>query len=73
MVGETEDSDAPANLTDKEYYRVSAYYPSLDKVLAEMKSRFDSNDQNILCALGDVVLNLKPASDIENVQIVSEH
>ena len=30
------------------------YFQSLDQVVAELESRFTGNDQDILCALGDV-------------------
>ena len=47
--------------TEQDFYRVSVYYSSLDMVNTslhtELKSRFDKNDQDVLCALGDVVLN----------------
>jgi hypothetical protein len=44
------------NQTPHEHHRISTYYASLDIVLTEMKSRFERNDQEVLCALGDIVL-----------------
>ena len=32
-------------------------YSRLDMMTTRLKSRFDKNDQDVLCALGDVVLN----------------
>ena len=34
--------------------RVNTFFTSLDKVLAEIENRFSGNDQDVLCALGDV-------------------
>ena len=36
------------------HHRVNTYYQSIDKVLSELEHRFRGNDQEILCALGDV-------------------
>ena len=45
-----------------QYHRVNTYYRSLDKVITEMSARFGGNDQGILCALGDTVLNGSPST-----------
>ena len=62
------------NIKTKVHHRINTFYLSLDNVLSEIKSRFDNNDQEILCALGDVVLNDSPlensfdvVADIYNV------
>ena len=41
--------------------RVNTYFNSLDQVLAELETRFQGNDQDVLCALGAVVLSEKPS------------
>ncbi|KAK6191009.1 hypothetical protein SNE40_002759 [Patella caerulea] len=56
--------------TPKDHYRITSYYPSFDKVIGEMESRFDMEDQSVLCALGDVVLNDNP--DISSYSKVAE-
>ena len=55
---------------EQDYYRVSAYYSSLDMVATELKSRFEKNDQDVLCALGDVVLRTYPKQ--KSYKIISE-
>ena len=37
--------------------------PSIRKVLAEIEIRLNGNDQDVLCALGDITLNDSPTSD----------
>jgi len=61
LVGEL--STAPLLQTAKDYYRINTYYRSLDKVICEIKSRFDGNDQDILCALGEIVLSDAPSQE----------
>ena len=70
-MGETGCGDQQSSHTEQDYYRVSAYFSSLDMVTTELKSRFDKNDQDVLCALGDVVLNRSP--DKNSYKIVSAH
>ena len=67
IVGEST-TDVPLNLTVKVYHRISTYYSSLDKVIVEMQSRFAGNDQEILCALGHVILHLDAS-----YEVVSSH
>ena len=55
--------------TPHEHHRVNTYYRSLDKVITEMSARFEGNDQDILCALGDTVLNGSPSTT--SVEMVS--
>lgn len=73
LSGEATDTNAPINITDnvKDHHRVSTYYLGLDKVLSEMKSRFDGNDQDVLCGLGDIVLNTKPSD--ESYELIASH
>ena len=42
--------------------RVTTYYPTFDKVLLELKSRFQNKDQEILCALAEVVTKMNASS-----------
>lgn len=41
-------------LTPESYHRINTYYASIDKVLSELELRFRGNDQEILCALGNI-------------------
>ena len=41
-------------LTPESYHRINTYYASIDKVLSELDLRFRGNDQEILCALGNI-------------------
>ena len=47
-------------MTPMQHHQINTYYNSLDKLLAELVSRFESNDQDVLCALGAVVLEEAP-------------
>jgi hypothetical protein len=64
-------STRPAQ-TAQDHYRVTSYYTSIDKAVAEMRSRFDSKDQTILCALGDIVL-YRDTSDESHHVIASKY
>ena len=67
LVGESTTSNNQA-MTPMQHHRINTYYNSLDKLLAELESRFESNDQDVLCALGAVVLGETPThSDYELV------
>ena len=48
--------------TAESHYRVTTYYPTFDKVLLELKSRFQNKDQEILCALAEVVTKMNASS-----------
>ena len=48
----------------------NTYYSSLDKVKLELETRFSSNDQEILCSLGEIALVEHPKE--ESFQRVSE-
>ena len=71
LIGEESSDDLqPSEPTAESHYRITTYYQSLaDKVLLEMKSRFEGNDQDILCAFADVVFNAVPSD--KNLALVS--
>ena len=48
--------------TAESHFRVTTYYPTFDKVLLELKSRFQNKDQEILCALAEVVTKMNASS-----------
>ena len=54
----------------RSYQRVTNYYPALDKIVMELKSRFSENDQNTLCAL-EAIIHDKKVSD-NSFDIVSK-
>lgn len=58
LVGES--SNAVHETSPQNHYRINTFYQCFDKVLGEMKSRFEGNDEDVLCALGDIVLNSSP-------------
>jgi hypothetical protein len=60
LIGESTFTNTACVTTPKAHHRINTFYLSHDKVLSEMKSWFDNNDEEILCALGDVVLNDSP-------------
>jgi hypothetical protein len=60
LTGEAEEAK-PLPITAQDHHRVNTYFRSLDQVVAELDSRFTGNDQDVLCALGDVVLGNQPA------------
>ncbi|CAB3983630.1 zinc finger MYM-type 1-like [Paramuricea clavata] len=60
LIGESTFTNIACVTTPKTHHRINTFYLSLDKVLSEMKSRFHNNNQEILCVLGDVVLNDSP-------------
>lgn len=47
----------------EDYHRAKTFYTSLDKVLAEIENMFSRNDQDVLCALGDVTLSNSLTND----------
>ena len=63
LIGESSSTTPHQQATPESHYRVTAYYQTLDKVLSEMKNRFETNDQHILCALADVVRSQTPSED----------
>ena len=55
--------------TAKHHYRITVYYTSIDKVVSELHSRFEGNDQEVLCAFGEIIFSRSPS--INNIQTVS--
>ena len=53
-----ENSDGNVVHTDiKSFHRVTNFFPALDMIVSELKSRFSENEQDILCALEAVVFD----------------
>ncbi|XP_028406786.1 zinc finger MYM-type protein 1-like [Dendronephthya gigantea] len=69
LIGESSDNVEKVT-TPKNHHRINTFYRSLDSVIGEMKSRFSKNDQEILCALGDVVLSKTPSRN--SFELVAE-
>ena len=69
LVGENPSHNAQSKPED--FHRVNTYFTSLDKVLAEIEARFGRNDQDVLCALGDITLSDSPA--IRSFNLVSSY
>ena len=69
LVGENPSHNAQSKPED--FHRVNTYFTSLDKVLAEIEARFGGNDQDVLCALGDITLSDSPA--IRSFNLVSSY
>ena len=51
------------------HFCIAVYYTSIDKVVSELQSRFESNEQEVLCALGEIVFSRSPR--INSIQTVS--
>ena len=47
-------NDGTQRQTAEDYFRITCYYASIGKVVAEMRARFEGHDQEVLCALADV-------------------
>ena len=58
------------NRTSEDHYRVTCYYTSIDKVVAEIRSRLDGHDQEMLSALADIVFTRSPAN--ASIELVSQ-
>lgn len=57
LVGENQNINAaPPPSKAEDYRRANSFYTSLDKVLAEIEIRFSGNDEDVVCALGDIAL-----------------
>jgi hypothetical protein len=54
----------------EDHYRITCYYLSIDKIVAEMKYRFEGNDQEVLLALEDIVFSSSPTR--ANIELVSD-
>ena len=65
LVSETpKANDEVQNRTSEDHYRVTCYYTSIDKVVAEIRSRFDGHDQKVLSGLADIVFNRSRAERV---------
>ena len=62
-------NDGTQRQTAEDYFRITCYYASIGKVVAEMRARFEGHDQEVLCALADVVFNSSPSD--ANINLVS--
>ena len=61
LVGENQSASAAGPPSKPEdYHSVNTFFSTLDKVLAEIENQFSGNDQDVLCALGDVTLESFP-------------
>ena len=64
LVGENQNvRTAPSPSKPEDCHRFSTFITSLDKVLTEIENGFGGNDQDVLCALGDITLSDSPTSD----------
>ena len=52
LVGEH--AQRQTKLTPESYHHIKTYYASIDKVLSKLELWFSGNDQEILCALGNI-------------------
>ena len=70
LQGLTGETPAAANdssqQTAKDRFRITVYYTTIDKVVSELQSRFEGNDREVLCAVGEIVFSHSPS--INNVQ-----
>ena len=73
LQGLTGETPAAANNSSqqaaKDHFCITVYYTSINKVVSELQSRFEGNDQEVLCALGEIVFSRSPS--INNIQTVS--
>ena len=42
--------------TEEDHFHVTVYYTSIDKVVSELQSRWEGNDQEVFCALKEYIL-----------------
>ena len=54
----------------KSFHKVSNYFPSLDRIIGELKNRFAENDQKHLVALGSLVFDDDPSQGV--IELVCE-
>ena len=74
LLGLTGKTPAAANdssqQTAKDHFRITGYYTSIDKVVTiNFNQGLKGNDQEVLCALGEIVFSRSPS--INNIQTVS--
>ena len=65
LVGEH--AQRQTQLTPESHYHINTYYASIDKVLSELKLRFSGNDQEILCALGNICNSEMPDKSYSSI------
>ena len=71
LVGEMPEVNAEvAFRTAKDHCRITCYYLSIDKIVTELKCRFEGHDQEVLLALADVVFSSSPTT--ANIELVSD-
>ncbi|CAB4037345.1 Zinc finger MYM-type 1, partial [Paramuricea clavata] len=71
LVGEIPQVNAEVEYRAAEdHYRIICYYLSINKIVAEMKYRFEANDQEVLLALADIVFSSSPTR--ANIELVSD-
>ena len=71
LVGEMPEVNAEVEYrTAEDHYRITCYYLSIDKIVAELQYRFEGNDQELLLALADIVFNSSPTR--ANIELVSD-
>ena len=68
-VGETSNNNTEF-VSPEEFHRINTYYTALDFVLQQLEYRFSGNDQDVLCALADILLGDKPKES--NIDLVCE-
>ena len=56
--------------TAEDHRRIPCYYLSIDKIVTELKCRFEGHDQEVLLALADVVFSSSPTT--ANIELVSD-
>ena len=71
LVGEMPEVNAEVEYrTAEHHYRITCYYQSIDKIVAELQYRFEGNDQELLLAFADIVFNSSPTR--ANIELVSD-
>ena len=71
LVGEMPEVNAEvAYRTAEDHCRITCYYLSIDKIVTELKCRFEGHDQEVLLALADVVFSSSPTT--ANIELVSD-
>ena len=49
----------------QDYLRIATYFPSLDRVVSDLKRQFAENDKDKLCSLCEIIFD----NDLENSHI----
>ena len=66
-----ESSDGNHEFSDiKTYHRITHFFPALDKVIFELRSRFAENENEVLCSLEEIICESNP--DDKHFECVSE-